>query len=217
MFNMNGPPRGFNVTSDQSSYDLVSKDIIISSGLGTSNFDKTSFNYKLRLDNINRIYKAELVAATIKFNTAINTNVINNTLLLSIPQLNGNTLTVSGNSTVGNFFSQVPDNCTPLTPTTLTSSNIISLFIGARMYDCVTYYNPPIDKVNQIDVQWVDEFGNNLVTDTSGASGTIYSFYFTLRIYYFQKRNNTSLFSTGVLNFAESGTDNSIFKPIINN
>ena len=29
MYNSNGPPRGFNVTQDQSSYDLVFKDIII--------------------------------------------------------------------------------------------------------------------------------------------------------------------------------------------
>ena len=216
---MNGPPKGFNVTSDQSSYDLVSKDFILSSVLGTPNFNKTSFNYKLRSDNMNRIYKAELVAATVKFNSSINSNVVNQTLLLNIPQLNGNTFTVCGsnpNQIMGsNFFSQVPDNCTPLTPSTLSPSNIISLFIGGRMFDCVTYYNPPIDKVNQLDVIWNDQFGNYIPTDPSGSPGTINSFYFTLRIYYFQKRNTISTFSTSVLTFADTGTDDSIFTPKI--
>ena len=76
MFNMNGPPRGFNVTNDQSSYDLVYKDIIISSVLGTPNDDLTKYSYILGTDNISKIYKAELVSATVQFNTAINTNVI---------------------------------------------------------------------------------------------------------------------------------------------
>jgi hypothetical protein len=217
MFNMNGPPKGFNVTSDQSSYDLVSKDFIISSALGTPNADKTSFNYLLRSDNMNKIYKAELVAATVKFNSAINSNVLNQTLLLNIPQLNGNTFVVSGsnpNQMMGaNFFSQVPDNCTPLTPSNLLPSNIISLFICAKMFDCVTYYNPPIDKVNKIDVLWNDQLGNYIPTDLSGSPGTINSFYFTLRVYYFQKRNTTSSFSTSVLTYADSGTEDSIFRP----
>jgi hypothetical protein len=219
MFNMNGPPKGFNVTSDQSSYDLVSKDFIISSALGTPNANKTSFNYMLRCDNVNKVYKAELVSATVKFNTAINSNVMNQTLLLNIPQLNGNTFTVSGSNSsqiMGtNFFSQVPDNCTPLTPSSLLPSNIISLFIGGKMFDCVTYYNPPIDKINKIDVTWNDQFGNYIPTDLSGSTGTINSFYFTLRVYYFQKRNTNSSFSTSVLTFAESGTDDSVFKPLL--
>jgi hypothetical protein len=31
MYNVNGPPKGSNVTSDQSSYDIVFKDIIVKS------------------------------------------------------------------------------------------------------------------------------------------------------------------------------------------
>jgi len=217
MFNINGPPRGNNVTVDQSSYDLITKDIIVSSALGIPNSNKTSYTYLLRTDNINRIYKAELVSATVKFNTAINSNVMNQTLLLNIPQLNGNTFIVSGSNSsqiMGqNFFSQVPDNCTPLTPSSLLPSNIISLFIGGKMFDCVTYYNPPIDKVNKIDVMWNDQLGNYIPTDLSGSTGTINSFYFTLRIYYFQKRNTSSSFSTKVISFADTGTDDSIFTP----
>jgi len=218
MYNSNGPPRGFNVTSDQSSYDLVSKDVIICSSLGTVSSDFSQVSFNLGLDNINKIYKAELVSATLKFNTAINTEVINNTILLSIPQMNQNTFRVAGNATKNNItqssiFCQVPDNSTPITPGGLTSNNIISLFIGARMFDSVQYYNPPMNKLNTIDVSWYTPSGNVVLVNPSGASGTIYGFYFTLRIYYFQKRNNTSDFSTSVFNYAGAGTIDTIFQP----
>ena len=223
MYNSNGPPKGFNVTSDQSSYDLVSKDIIVCSSLGTISPDKSTTSFNLGTDNMNKIYKAELVSATIKFNSSINTEVINQTLLLSIPQMNQNTFRVAGNVsgpngtgnniTQSQIFCQVPDNCTPVTPSSMTSNNTISLFIGARMFDTVQYYNPPINKVNNIDVLWFTPKGNVVTVDTSGASGTVNSFYFTLRIYYFQKRNNTSSFSTSVFNYAATGTVDSIFQP----
>jgi hypothetical protein len=222
MYNSNGPPKGFNVTSDQSSYDLVSKDIIVCSSLGSPNGDKTVYSFNLGTDNINQIYKAELVSATIKFNTSINSEVQNQTLLLSIPQMNQNTFRMAGNNISGNIgnnttqsqiFCQVPDNCTPLTPGTLTPNNIISLFIGARMFDSVQYYNPPINKVNSIDVSWFTPNANVVPVDLSGATGTINKFYFTLRIYYFQKRNNMSAFSTSVFNYAATGTLDSIYQP----
>ena len=220
MYNSNGPPRGFNVTADQSSYDLVSKDIIVCSDLGTYNLDKTVYSFNLGTDNINNIYKAELVSATIKFNNFINTEVVNKTLILSIPHMNQNTFRVAGNNGNGNsgnnstqsqIFCQVPDNNTPLTPSSLTSNNIISLFISGKMFDTVQYYNPPINKINFIDVSWYTPNANVVPVDISGSSGTINTFYFTLRIYYFQKRNNTSSFSTSVFNYAGSGTIDSIF------
>lgn len=220
MYNSNGPPKGFNVTADQSSYDLVSKDIIVCSDLGTYNPDKTVYSFNLGTDNINNIYKAELVSATIKFNNFINTEVVNKTLILSIPHMNQNTFRVAGNNGNGNsgnnstqsqIFCQVPDNNTPLTPASLTSNNIISLFISGKMFDTVQYYNPPINKINFIDVSWYTPNANVVPVDTSGSSGTINTFYFTLRIYYFQKRNNTSSFSTSVFNYAGSGTIDSIF------
>lgn len=226
MYNSNGPPKGFNITSDQSSYDLVSKDIIVCSDLGSPNPDKTVYSFNLGTDNINNIYKAELVSASIKFNTSINTEVINKTLILSIPHMNQNTFYVAGNNngsnangTYGNtptqsqIFCQVPDNNTPLTPIGVLSNNIISLYISGKMFDTVQYYNPPINRINFIGVSWFTPNANVVPVDTSGASGTINTFYFTLRIYYFQKRNNTSSFSTSLLNYAASGTDDSIFQP----
>jgi hypothetical protein len=81
------------------------------------------------------------------------------------------------------------------------------------MFDTVQYYNPPINKINFINLSWFTPNGTPVPVDTAGASGTINTFYFTLRIYYFQKRNNTSSFSTSLFNYAGSGTIDSIFQP----
>ena len=223
MYNSNGPPKGSNVTSDQASYDLVSKDIIVSSALGTPNSgspgsNNSVYSFVLGTDNINQIYKAELVSAAVKFNTAIPPNVQNQTLLVSIPQLNQNTFYVASNSMGTNsvqsqIFCQIPDNSTPVTPGGLVSNGIISLYIGSRMFDTVQYYNPPVNKINRVDISFYDPQGNIVPVNTSGPSGTIQTFYFTLRVYYFQKRNNISSFSTSVFNYAASGTIDSIFQP----
>jgi hypothetical protein len=245
MFNVNGPPRGFNVTNDQASYDLVYRDVIISSNLGTNN--NSVFTYNLGTDSINQVYKVELVSATIKFNTTIPSTIQNKCIILNIPQLNGNTCKIAGNNTNVNsavnqtynpttgrydpvvvnavttgqgsnvvqsaIFCQIPDNNTPITPQSATSNNIISLFIGPHMYDSIQYYNPPISKLNTITVSWYDILTNQILIDPS-TSGTINTFYFTLRIHYFQKRNSTTSFSTSVFTNADTGTLDSIFQPI---
>jgi len=216
MYNSNGPPRGFNVTQDQSSYDLVFKDIIINSNLGTLNATTGAFSYNLGTDSINQIYKAELIAASINFNTAINSNVKNQSLIISIPQLNGNTVRVAGNvlrgnnsqgnnSTQGSVFCQIPDNVTPLGIIGTT----VSLFVGPHMYESIQFYNPCINKINIIDILFFDSLSNQILTDSG--SGTINTFYLTLRIHYFQKRYNTTSFSTSVFNNVGSGTLDSIF------
>ena len=213
MYNSNGPPKGYNVTSDQSSYDLVSNDIIIDSTLGSFNSDHSVCTFNLNTDNINKIYKTELISATVAFKNKINDKVKNSTLILSIPQLNQNTFKVASknSSSQSHIFCQIPDNCTPLTPGTLTTNNIISLFIGARMFDTVQYYNPPINKVNTIDISW---FATNGIPVLAGdaSDGDITKFYFTLRMYYFQKRNNVSSFSTSVFNYGGTGTLDSVFQ-----
>ena len=221
MFNMNGPPRGSNVTNDQASYDLVYRDIIINSSLGTNNL--STFSYNLSTDSINQVYKVELVSASIKFNTAIPTNIQNRCIILNIPQLNGNTCRVAGNVSSSNssqgsnvvqgaIFCQIPDNNTPLTSGSVTSNNIISLLIGSHTYDSIQFYNPPISRINTIDVSWFDTLSNQILIDPS-TSGAINTFYFTLRVHYFQKRYNTTSFSTSVFTNADTGTLNSIFQP----
>jgi hypothetical protein len=219
---MNGPPRGANVSSDQSSYDLIYRDIILNSGLATLANNVYSFN--MQVDNIGKVYKAEMIAATFAFSSAIPNNIKNACMIVNIPQLNGNTARVAGNikagnaqqgtnSTQGSIFCQIPDNYTPLALTGLTS-NTINLFIGARMFDTVQYYNPPLSKLNRVDISFFDTAGQPvLINETSSTDGVINTFYFTLRVYYFQKRNNTSSFSTSVFNYAASGTIDSIYRP----
>jgi hypothetical protein len=218
---MNGPPRGSNIVNDQSSYDLVFRDIIINSTLGTLNGNTTTYN--LGTDSINQIYKAEIISATIKFNTAITTNVINQSIILSIPQLNNKTTTIAGNIVQGNsgqgnnsvqgaIFVQIPDNNTPLIIGANASNNIITLLIGPHMYESIQFYNPPINKLNTIDVAWFDQQSNPISISNSG-SGTINTFYFTLRLYYFQKRYSGTAFSTSVYTTVGNGTYDTIFNP----
>jgi len=208
-FNMNGPPRGQNVTNNQSSYDLIYKDIIFNSNL--ARVQNNVYSFTLQTDNINKIYAAELNAATVAF-TAIPTNVINQCFILNIPQLNGNLTriasnVVNGNNSQGNLsvqgsiFCQIPDNNTPLIVGTNPSTNIISTFIENHKYESIQYYNPPISNVNRVDISLHDPLGNII------PSSVITSFYFNIRITYFQKRNSTTAFSTPVVNYYSGSTD----------
>jgi hypothetical protein len=215
MFNVNGPPRGSNVSSDQSSYDMLCRDVIFNSNVATLNNNVYSFN--LQTDNIDRIYKTELVTATIDFSGNIPPNVRNQCVFLNIPQLNGNTTRMASNvlagnssqgnlSTQGSIFCQVPDNNTPLLIGNNPSNGIISLFIANRQFECVQFYNPPISNLNRIDISLADPLSNTIL------SSGIKSFYFTIKIYYFQKRNTTTAFSVPVVNYM-SGTTDSAFVP----
>jgi len=206
---MNGPPRGSNVTNDQSSYDIIYKDVIFNSNLATVNGNSYSFN--LQTDNINKIYSAELIAATIAF-TAIPANVMNQCLILNIPKLNGNIVRIATNvsssngsqgtlATQGNIFCQIPDNNTPLLVGINPSTNIISMFIENHKYEAIQYYNPPISNLNSIELSLTDVLGNIIPTTS------IISFYFTIRLNYFQKRNNSTAFSTPVVNYYSGITD----------
>ena len=247
MYNINSPSlRGNNVSADQASYDLVFKDFIINNKLGTTNSDG-SFSYNLSNDSINQIYKAELISATVAFNNSIPTDIQNASLILSIPQLNNNTVRIAGNTTSINtvfntvfnpatnsyiqvavaatnsnqgsntvqtqIFCQIPDNNTALNHVPASTNYNISLIIGPHMYDSIQFYNPPINRINHINVLWYDQLGKNYPIASSGTD-TINSFYFTLRIHYFQKRNGTTAFSTSVVTNAGTGTLDSIFRPL---
>ena len=147
--------RGSNVISDQSSYDLIYRDLIINNQLGVND------RYNLGTDSINRIYKAELISATVNFSGQIPDTVKNQCIILSIPQLNGITCKIAGSGT-SNIFCQIPDNNTPLTP--VITNNTISLLIGPHFYESIQFYNPPINKLNVLDVTWFDCYGNQLST-----------------------------------------------------
>jgi hypothetical protein len=205
MYNSNGPQRGANVTADQSSYDIIYKDVIINSNLVTPS--NNTWVYTLQNNNFNNVYKAEIISAALVFDSSngIPTNVKNQSIILSIQQLNGTTVSIPGNSsTQGSIFCQIPDNSTPLG----LRSDIINLYITCSKYESIQYYNPPVSKVNQLNIQWYDTLGNII-------QSTLWkSFYFTIRIYYLQKRNNTTSISVPILNFAGDATGKSLFQPI---
>jgi len=213
---MNGPPRGQNVTNDQSSYDLIYKDVIFNSNLAT--LKNNVYSFTLQTDNINKIYAAELNAAILVFDASgIPVNVKNQCVLLNIPQLNGRVTTIASNVQSGNnsqgtlgvqgsIFCQLPDNNTPLLIGTNPSTNIISMFIENHKYESIQYYNPPISNLNRIDISLSDPLGNTI------SSSKITSFYFTIRLMYFQKRNNSTSFSAPVVNYYSGYTD-SAFEP----
>jgi len=218
MYNVNGPPRGANVTADQSSYDIIYKDVIINNSLGSYNgsaqnsSNTTTWSYNLQNDNFNNIYKVEVVSAIMVF-TSIPNNIKNKSILLQIPQLNGNTVNVAGNVSQSNsqqgtnsvqsmLFCQIPDNSSNNASTTT-----ISLFSTPSFNDVIQFYNPPLSKVNRIDVQWVDQLGNIITGDK------FTSWYFTLRIHYLQKRNNTSAISVPTFTITGTGSLDSLYQP----
>jgi len=210
-FNMNGPPRGANVTNDQSSYDIIYKDIIFNSNVATLNNNVYSFT--LQTDNVNKIYSAELNAAIIVFDgSGIPVNIKNQCVILNIPQLNGNVTRIASNikssnnsqgtlGVQGSIFCQLPDNNTPLLIGTNASNNTISMFIENHKYESIQYYNPPISNLNRFDISLTDPLGNVI------NSSKILSFYFTIRLNYFQKRNSSTAFSTPVVNYYSGITD----------
>ena len=220
MFNVNGPPKGSNVSSDQSSYDLVYQDIIINYGNVSGSSSAADFSIELNT-KIDRLYKAELVNASIQFGkngsgSPIPTSVQNSCILLSIKQLNGNTsiLPVSS-STSGSpsFFCQIADNVTPLYANPNTDHNVVSMLITCTTFSAVQYYNPPLSKIlNKLDIKL---YGSNGVALESSGTGTdigkVINTYLTIRLYYFQKRNIATAFSVPVVNYAASGTIDSIF------
>ena len=225
MYNANGPPRGSNVTADQSSYDLLYRDVILNSVNGTLNSNSQTVSFNMTLDNVNNIYKAELITAVVHFQTTIPTNIRYNSLIVSIKQLNGKTLVIAGNvtsansslgnnSVQGEIFCQIPDFSSALT---LSTSDTISLYIGPHMYESIQYYNPPISKINRLDIQLYDQYTNLLnIPATSPQSGDVLSFYFTLRIYYLQKRNTISSISVPLFTYSGTGTQDSLFVPFNN-
>ncbi len=185
--NYNNTPGLSNVTSDQGSYDFLYRDVLFNYKTVVSD-NLTS--YQLQIPEILRIYKAEVISATVKFNSSIPTNVQNSSLIVSLSQLNGPT--INGQLT----FAQIPDNCTPLN----IGTNTITLYQNAPPFTTGQWYNPPISQINSLTLSFNDLSGN-VIPITNATSGTINSFYLTVRVYYFQKRAVYSEFSTPVLKF----------------
>ena len=107
-------------------------------------------------------------------------------LYLSLGKLNGDTCNLvpdqSGNN-IGNvpqIFCQVPNN------TCVSSSSVKTLLNQPHNFNAIQFYNPPISKVNKFEVKWYTDDGELV---------RILDHCFTIRIYYLQKRIDTTDFS----------------------
>jgi len=125
-----------------------------------------------------------------EFSNCIISDVVltNDKIYLSLGQLNGDTCNItndeSGNDNeVSNIFCQVPNN------SCVSSAAVKTLLGQPHMFSAVQFYNPPINKVNRLNIKWYGENGNLLRIQEHG---------FTVRIHYFQKRSGTTDFSIPV-------------------
>ena len=106
-------------------------------------------------------------------------------LYLSLGKLNGETCNVTPDENgtdknVGRIFCQVPNN------TCVSSAAVKTLLNQPHNFSAIQYYNPPISKVNRFEVKWYTD---------NGSLVRILDHCFTIRIYYFQKRIDTTDFS----------------------
>jgi hypothetical protein len=115
----------------------------------------------------------------------------NDKLYLSLDKLNGNTCniiqyqsSINNKGNVPNIFCQVPNN------TCVSSSSVKTLLNQGSMYSSVQFYNPPINRINTLIIQWYTE---------TGCLVRILDHCFTLRVYYFQKRYSGTDFSIPIL------------------
>ena len=137
------------------------------------------------------------------FGNCILSNVvlIECSIYLSLGILNGDTLQIlSDNPAIPNIppvFCQIPNN------TLMSSIDVKTIQNQPCVWSGIQFYNPPLSKLLKLDINWYSEEGELI---------NILDNCFTIRIYYFQKRNNTTAFSTGIFNYAASGTIDSIFQ-----
>jgi len=106
-------------------------------------------------------------------------------LFLSLGKLNGNTCNIvpdqtDGTGNVPPMFCQVPNN------TTVSSHSVKTMLGQPSMYSSIQFYNPPISKLNRLEIKWYTETGNLV---------RILDHCFTIRVYYFQKRMEATDFS----------------------
>lgn len=107
-------------------------------------------------------------------------------IFLSLGKLNGDTCNIindengSNMSEMSNIFCQVPNN------TCVSSAAVKTLLGQPHNFSAIQFYNPPLSKINKLDIKWYSEYGTLLRILDHG---------FTIRIHYFQKMLQTTDFS----------------------
>jgi hypothetical protein len=165
---------GQNIINDQKDYDLIFKDVCINSQF-KQNTDAS--NYKIDIGTkIDKIYKAELLEFS--FNDPQATYNSNKVFLSLGTVLDNNTLIVptNGIGSIPPVFCQIP---------------VVSLTnYPYTNYTSVQLYNPPVNNVINLYIKFYDIDGTEIPFFPEHS--------FTLRFYYFEKRNTFSSFYTPI-------------------
>ena len=98
---------------------------------------------------------------------------------------------------VPSIFCEIPNN------TTVSSNSVKTLLNQPCVWSSENFYNPPVPEVQKFDVSWYDENGQLI---------NINEHCFTIRMYYLQKRNQTTSFSVPMFTYAGSGTVDSMYE-----
>ena len=125
-------------------------------------------------------------------------------IYLSLGKMNSNTIQFVSNqnpflsSNIASIFCEIPNN------TTVSSNAVKTLLNQPCVWSSENFYNPPLADVRKLEVTWYNE-NSNLININEHS--------FTIRIYYLQKRNQTTAFSVPLFTYAATGTMDSIFQP----
>ena len=154
-------------------------------------FVDNATNYGL-YTNDNNLTENVPVCADPQFSNCVISDVVltNDKIYLSLGKLNGNTCNIisdendlnKGNTPM--VFCQVPNN------TCISSASVKTSLNQPTTFTAIQFYNPIINKVNKLDIAWYTE---------NGSLVRILDHCFTLRIYYLQKRLETTDISFQVL------------------
>jgi hypothetical protein len=111
-------------------------------------------------------------------------------LYLSLGKLNGDTTIITNDESGKNggnvppVFCQVPNNAS------VSSASVKTLLNQPSNFSAIQFYNPCLSKINRLEIKWYTDDGQLL---------RILDHCFTIRIYYFQKKLDTTDFSYQII------------------
>jgi hypothetical protein len=151
----------------------------------------TATNYGEYTDHCGQ-FKSVPSSADTHFSNCIMSDVVLTSckLYLSLGKLDGDTCNIVGHQdptyskgSVSTVFCQIPNN------TIVSSKAVKTLLNQPGSYSSIQFYNPPVHRLNRLEIKWYNEEGQLV---------RILDHCFTLRVYYFQKRIDTTDFSYSV-------------------
>jgi len=145
-----------------------------------------------------------LITTESQFSNTIVSNLVltNCNIYLSLGKLNSNTIQFVSNenkiieSNISSLFCEIPNN------TTVSSNSVKTILNQPSVWSSENFYNPPISDLTKLEIKWYDENAKLI---------NINEHCFTIRIHYFQKRNQTTAFSIPFFTSVGSSSIDSIF------